>query len=152
MVALSESVIKIRLKRSLALKSYPPCNTTSLSRKPCIPDKKLPWNTVRKSWSHLQTPSWKIAWSALGVEITMTSYPACNKSTLSRKPCIPDKKLLLITIRKSWSHLQTPSWKIAWSAPGVEITMTSYPACNKSTLSRKPCIADKKLLLITIRK
>jgi len=36
--------------------------------------------------------------------------------------------------------------------PGVEITMTSYPACNKNTLSRKPCIAVKKLLFITIRK
>jgi len=32
----------------------------------------------------------------------MTSYPACNKTSLSRKPCIPDKKLLLITIMKSW--------------------------------------------------
>jgi len=24
-------------------------------------------------------------------EITMTSYPACNKASLSGKPCIPDK-------------------------------------------------------------
>jgi len=27
-------------------------------------------------------------------EITMTSYPPCNITSLSRKPCIPDKKLL----------------------------------------------------------
>jgi len=33
----------------------------------------------------------------------MTSYPACNKISLSRKPCIADKKLLWITIMKSWS-------------------------------------------------
>jgi len=26
-------------------------------------------------------------------EITMTSYPACNKTSLSQKPCIPDEKL-----------------------------------------------------------
>jgi len=29
--------------------------------------------------------------------------------------------------------------------PGGEIMMTSYPACNKSLLSRKPCIADKHI-------
>jgi len=26
-------------------------------------------------------------------EITMTSYPPCNKTSLYRKPCIPDKKV-----------------------------------------------------------
>jgi len=51
-------------------------------------------------------------------EITMTSYPACNKTSLSRKPCIPDKKLLWnIIISKSRLLFQNPSWKIAWSAP-----------------------------------
>jgi len=48
-----------------------------------------------------------------GGEITMTSYPACNKTSLSRKPCIADKKLPWIAIRKSWSLLQNSSWKIA---------------------------------------
>jgi len=52
-----------------------------------------------------------------GAEITMTSYPACNKTSLSRKPCIPDKNLLWITNRKSCSLFQDASWKIAWSAP-----------------------------------
>jgi len=49
-------------------------------------------------------------------EITMTSYPVGNKTSLSLKPCIPDKKLLWNTMRKSWSHFQNPLWKIAWSA------------------------------------
>jgi len=49
-------------------------------------------------------------------EITMTSYPACNKTSLSRKPSIPYKKLLWNAIRKSWSLFQNPSWKIACSA------------------------------------
>jgi len=52
-----------------------------------------------------------------GGEITMTSYPACNKISLSRKPCIAHKKLIRIFIRKSRSLFQNPSWKIAWSAP-----------------------------------
>jgi len=34
---------------------------------------------------------------------TMISYPACNITSLSRKPFIADKKLLWITIMKSWS-------------------------------------------------
>jgi len=51
------------------------------------------------------------------VEITTTSHPAWNKTTLSRKPCILDKKLLRNAIRKSWSLFQNPSCKIAWSAP-----------------------------------
>jgi len=51
-----------------------------------------------------------------GREITMTSYPACNKTSLSRKRCIADKKLLWFAIRKSWSLFQNLSWKIAWSA------------------------------------
>jgi len=38
-----------------------------------------------------------------GGEITMTSYPAFNKTSLSWKPCIPDKKFLWTAIRKSWS-------------------------------------------------
>jgi len=50
-----------------------------------------------------------------GGEITMTSYPACNK-TSSRKPCITHTNLLCIAIRKSCSLFQNPSWKIAWSA------------------------------------
>jgi len=31
--------------------------------------------------------------------------------------------------------------------PSVEITMTSYPACNKTSLSRKPRIPDKKVAM-----
>jgi len=32
-----------------------------------------------------------------------TSYPAGNTTSLYRKPCIRDKKLLWVTIRKCWS-------------------------------------------------
>jgi len=52
-----------------------------------------------------------------GGGLTMTSYPVGNKTSLSRKPCIADKKLLWNAIRKSWSLLQNSSWKIAWNAP-----------------------------------
>jgi len=52
-------------------------------------------------------------------EITMTSYPACNKTSLSRKLCITSKKLLWVSIRKSCSLFQNPSWIIIWSAPRI---------------------------------
>jgi len=48
----------------LTMTSYPVGNRTLLSRKPCIADKTLLWNAIRKSWSLLQNTSWKIAWNA----------------------------------------------------------------------------------------
>jgi len=68
-----------------------------------------------------------------GGEIMMTSHPAGNKISLYRKPCIPDKKLLWNTMRKSWSLFQNPSWKIAWSAPwrwNHEIILLAIKAHN----------------------
>jgi len=62
----------------------------------------------------------------------MTSCPVGNKISLSRKPWIPDKKLLWNAIRKSRSLFQNPSWKIACSALGIEITMTSYLTRKKT--------------------
>jgi len=35
--------------------------------------------------------------------------------------------------------------KVRAAPPGGEITMTSYPARHKTSLSQKPCIADKKV-------
>jgi len=87
-----------------------------------------------------------------GGEITMTSYPACNKTSLSRKPCIADKTLLWNAIRKSWSLLQNPLWKSHEAPLGGKVTMTSYPACNKKSLSRKPCMVTNNLLWNAIRK
>jgi len=58
-----------------------------------------------------------------GGEITMTSYPPCNKTSLSQKPSIPDKKLIWNTIDKSRSLFQNPSWKSREAPPGVEITI-----------------------------
>jgi len=83
-------------------------------------------------------------------EITMTSYPPCNKTTLSRKSCM-----------KSYHGTQSgsdgPSFRIRHekspeAPPSGEITMTSYPVGNKTSLSRKPCIPDEKLLSNAIRK
>jgi len=59
-------------------------------------------------------------------EITMTSYPTFNKTSLSRKSCIPDKRYYETL---SGSHGRTFRIRHAKSRedpPGVEITMTSF--------------------------
>jgi len=48
-----------------------------------------------------------------GRGLIMTSHPACNKTSLSRKPCIAYNKLRYINISKSWSIFHNSSWKTA---------------------------------------
>ena len=47
----------------------------------------------------------------------MTSFPVCKKTSLSRKLCMIEVKLLKNTNRKSWSPFQNLSWKIPCGAP-----------------------------------
>jgi len=75
----------------------------SLSRKPCMAATKLQWITIRKSWLILQNLSLKIARSAHWRRNHNDVISVCNKTSLSRKLCIADKKLLLNTFMKSWS-------------------------------------------------
>jgi len=91
--------------------------------------------------------------SLLGGEIMMTSYPACNKTSLSRKPYIADKKLLWIIIMKSYGRsFRIRYEKVRAANPGGELTIMLYPVGNITSLSRKPCTADTKLLLNTFMK
>jgi len=121
MVALSESVMKNRAKRPLASKSR--------WRLICLAVKaRYLWNHAsqikRYYWSlsgsndrSLRIHQKKSPEAPPSGEIMLTSYPSGNKTSLYRKPGIPDNKLLWHTMRKSWSLFQNPSWKIAWSAP-----------------------------------
>jgi len=83
-------------------------------------------------------------------EITMTSYMTCNKTLLSRKTCIPDKKVTMKHNQEVMALFQNGHEKSPEAPPSVEIKMTSYSACNKTSLSWKPCIAFKKLVWIII--
>jgi len=97
MVALSESVIKNCLKCPLAEKSW--WRHIRLAIKPRYignhaSQMKMYYETL--SGSHGR--SFRIRYKKSPAvppteEITMTSYPACNETSLSRKPCIPDKKV-----------------------------------------------------------
>jgi len=120
MVALSESVMKNRLKRPLAENSpwrhillaiKPRYLGTHASQIKCF--NRTPSGTHSRSIRICHENSPEVPPSE---EITMTSYLACNKTSLSWKPCITYKKLPWNTIRKLLSLLQNPSWKIAWSA------------------------------------
>jgi len=119
MVAPSESVKKNLMKRPLAKKSR--WRYIRLAIKPRYlgnhaSHMKSYWETLSERIGrfikirHENSPE-----APLSEEITITSYQTSIKTSLSRKPCIPDGKLLCNTIRKSWSHFQNPSWKIAWS-------------------------------------
>jgi len=104
MVALSESVIKNILKRSLA----------EISRRRHIRLAKKPrylGNHASQIKSYYRTLSGSDGRSfrirqekSLNAppsgEMMMTSYPVGNETSLSRKPCIPDEKLLRNAIRK----------------------------------------------------
>jgi len=113
MVALSESVMKIRLKRLLAEKSR--WRHIRLSIKPRYLGNhasqiKSYYGTLSRSHGRTFRIRHVKSREALpGEEIMMTSFPAGKKTSVYRKPCIPDKKLLWNTMRKSWSLFQNPS-------------------------------------------
>jgi len=68
-------------------------------------DEKLLWQTIRKFFQFFLSlfQNIKVRSAPSGVGLAMTSYPVGIKTSLSRKPCIADKKLLLNTFIKSWS-------------------------------------------------
>jgi len=78
-------------------------------------------------------------------EITMTSYPTCNKTSSSPKPCIPDKKLRTMERYQEvvLAFSEFVMKKVCAVPPGGGLTMTSYPACNKTSLSRKHALQIK---------
>jgi len=82
----------------------------------------------------------------------MMSYPACNKTSLFWKPCILDKSLYKTSSGSHGRSFIIRHENSPEAPPSGEITITSYPACNKTSLSWKPCITDTKLLWNTIRK
>jgi len=55
-----------------------------------------------------------------GGEITMKSYPACNKTSLSRKPRIPDKKRYYGTLSGNHDRSFIIRHKKSCGAPLVE--------------------------------
>jgi len=85
-------------------------------------------------------------------EIMVKSYPACNNTSLSRKSFILDKTFLLNVIRSHARSIRIRHENSLEAPPSGEITLTSYPACNNTSLSRKPSISNKKFLWISIRK
>jgi len=84
----------------LAMTSYLVENKTSSSRRPCIADKKLLWNAVRKSWLLFQNPSWKRACSAPWLRTDDDLISGWQWNLIISETYIADKKLLYITIRK----------------------------------------------------
>jgi len=85
-------------------------------------------------------------------EITMTSYPPCNKTSLSRNQASQIKSYYRTLSESHGRSFRIRHKKLTEAPPSGEIMMTSYPVGNETLLSRKLCIQDKKLLLNTICK
>jgi len=114
MVAPSESVMKNRLKRPLAEKSR--WRHIRLAIKPRYIGNHasqiksyygtLTGSHVRSFWIRDKKFAWSVSWWRNHDDvISVWIY----KTSLSRKPFIPDKKLLWNAISKSWSLFQNPS-------------------------------------------
>jgi len=150
MVALSESVMKSRVKSPLVEKSrwrhfqlviklhYLGNHASQI---------RSYYGTL--SWSHshsFRIRHEKVRTAPPGGGRTMTSYPVGNKTSLYREPCIADKKLLWITIRKTWSLYQNLSWKIAWSLVSfsrvVQIKKKRTPNLSKTSVSAGSLISN----------
>jgi len=134
---------------------YPACNKTSLSRKPCIPDKNVTMVCYKE---------------------VMVAFPEAVMKKCVQRPLAGDWRWLHIrlaikpryvgnhasqikTYYGSLSGSHSSSFRIchekSHEAPvGEEITMTSYPVCNKTSLSWKTYsyIIDKMLLSNTFMK
>jgi len=132
--------------------SYPACNKTSLSWKPCIANKKLLWNAIRK-WSLIQNPVTKNR-----VERPLVEKSRWRQIRLAIKPRYlgnhaSQTKCYYGTLSGSHGRsFNIRHEKSREAPPGGGLTMTSCPVGNKISLSRKPSIVDKKFLWITIMK
>jgi len=130
MITLLASVMKNRLKRPLAEKSW--WRHIRLTIKPRYLGNhasqiKIEYGTLSGSHGRsFRIRHEKSLEALLSGEIMMSSYPACNKTSLSRKPCMLAKTLLRIINWKLWSLFQNMSWKSVCSFPWRRTTMTSW--------------------------
>jgi len=101
-----------------------------------------------------------------GGQITMTSYPACKKTLLSRKPCIPDKKLLWnyqevmvalsgsimknrvkrpLVVKSRWRHIQLA--KKPWCLENHAWQIKSYSRSLSWSLDRLVSFIKQQILI-----
>ena len=99
------------------------CKKTSLSRKRWMLDEQFLWNRTSKPKSAFQNTSLETAYSApYSGYSTMTYFPVCKKTLLSRKWCMIDGQFPWNTNRKSWSPFQNLFLKTAYSVAGGHST------------------------------
>jgi len=124
---------------------FPVGNITSLSRKPWIQIKSYygtPSGSHDRSFRirHEKSPN-----TPPSGEIMMTLFPVGNKTSLSRKPWIQIKSYYGTLSGSHGRSFRIRLEKLREAPLGGGLTITSYPASNKTSLSRKPRIPDKKL-------
>jgi len=105
MVALSESVIKYRMRRPLSEKIRRRHIQLAIKLRylgnHASQIKRLYGSLSRSHGRSFRNRREKVCAALPGGGLTMTSYPVGNTTSLSLKPCLAAKKLLWITIMKS---------------------------------------------------
>jgi len=150
MVALSESVMKNRLKRPQADKSR--WRYIRLAMKPrYLGNHASQIKSYYRTLSGSHGCSFRIRYENVpeappSGEIMITSNPVGNGNLLSRKLCIPDKSYWGTLSGSNGRSFRICHENSPEAPPWGEITMTSYRVCNIASLSRKPHIPNKKLL------
>jgi len=140
----------------MTMTSYSVGYKTSLSRKPCIADKSYYGSLSGSHDRSFRIRHEKSPEAPRGGEKHDGVISGLQQNLAISETMHPwyKKMLLWNAIRKSGSHSRTfriSHEKVRAALPGGGLTMTSYSVDNK-TSSRKPCMADKKLLWISIMK
>jgi len=85
-------------------------------------------------------------------EVWCKEDPFGNKTSLSRKPCIPIKSYYASLSESHGRSISIRHEKSPEAPLGGEITMTLYPVGNKTSLFWNKCTTTKNLLWNAIKK
>ena len=155
-VPFSESVIKNSVGCHLAEKS--PWRPFRFARKHHYlgNDAWWRWSYYRTLIGNYYRPSefrhWEWYTAPFSEDILMTSCSVCKKNSLSRKRCMLDENLLWSTTGNNDRPFRIRHYKLRTAPHSGYNTMTSFPVSQKTSLSRKRCMIEMKLLLNTNRK
>jgi len=84
--------------------------------------------------------------------LTMTPYPVGNKTSLSRNHASQIWSYYGFLSASHGRSFEICYQKVRAAPPGEWLMMTSYPVCNKTSLSGRLCVTDTNLVLNSFMK
>jgi len=136
----------------ITMTSYPVCNKTSFSRKPCIPEKSYYGTLSGSHGRSFRIRHEKLPEAPLAKKSRWRHIRFAIKLRYLRNHALQIKSYYW-SLSGSYGHaFRIRHEKLREAPPGGGLTITSYPVGNTTSLSRKPYIANKKLLWNAIMK